>query len=225
MTILELIQAECRAKGINEKYAERIQKIFKIEKEDGIGTYVSMFKDNLLPDIETAEKTKADAEKAAREAAIAEYEKAHNLKDGKPIEEGGAPEDKFKGLDPAIKLLIENQNKQLDDMKKLIESNQKTVATTEKATKAKSLVSDAKLPESWLDRVNLDSEISLEDQVKALGDEYTKIQQTAIDEKVANGEYHVGSFQPKDRSEADWAKLMDSDVTPNNPGTVDLGLK
>ncbi|WP_071145758.1 hypothetical protein [Bacteroides ihuae] len=225
MTILELIQAECRAKGINEKYAEKIQKIFKIEKEDGIGTYVSMFKDNLLSDIETAEKTKADAEKAAREAAIAEYEKAHNLKDGKPIEEGDAPEDKFKGLDPAIRQLIENQNKQLDDMKKLIEGNQKTIATTEKATKAKSLVSDAKLPESWLDRVNLDSEISLEDQVKALGDEYIKIQQTAIDEKVANGEYHVGSFQPKDRSEADWAKLMDSDVTPNNPGTVDLGLK
>ena len=90
--------------------------------------------------------------------------------------------------------------------------------------------------EAWLDRieqtqdytlpyVDLESKTPIEDQVKILSDEYIKIQQDAINQKVANGEYHVGGFQPKDRSEADWAKLMDGDTNPNNPGTVDLGLK
>lgn len=225
MNILEIIAAALTKAGIDKKYAAKVKALFNIEKEDeNLDNYIKLFKDNILPDLQPQQPSQ-EAIQTAVQAAIADYEKKNGLKDGKPIEEPNPDEDQYKGLPPAIVKLIEAQNKQLEELKGLVESKSKETATAEKKATAKALVANAKLPESWLDRVNLESETSLEDQVKALSDEYTKIQQDTINEKVASGEYSVGSFQPKDRSEADWAKLMDGDTTPNNPGTVDLGLK
>ncbi len=51
MTILDLIKAACKTKGVPEKYAERIQKTFKIEKAEGMEAFVDLFKDNILPAI------------------------------------------------------------------------------------------------------------------------------------------------------------------------------
>lgn len=56
MTILQLIITACIAKGVPEKYAERIQKAFKIEKAEGLETFVDMFKENVLPAITEADK-------------------------------------------------------------------------------------------------------------------------------------------------------------------------
>ena len=39
MTILDLIKAACKTKGVPEKYAERIQKTFKIEKAEGMEAF------------------------------------------------------------------------------------------------------------------------------------------------------------------------------------------
>lgn len=226
MKIIDLIKKSLKEKGIDEKYALRIEKAFKVEKEENIAAAIESFWENVLPAIAEAETyTQKETEEAAKKNAIAEYEKKHGLKDGKPIEEPNPDEDQYKGLPPAVVKLIEAQNKQLEELKGLVETKSKETATAEKKATAKALVVNAKLPEGWLERVNLESETSLEDQVKALGEEYIKIQQDAINEKVASGEYSVGSFQPRDRSEADWTKLMDGDTTPNNPGTVDLGLK
>lgn len=86
------------------------------------------------------------------------------------------------------------------------------------------LLKAAELPEGWLPRIDVNSETAIEDQVKALTEEYTGIQQKAIDARVASGDFRPGSFEVKDRSVEDWAKLMDSDVSQNNPGKVDLGL-
>ena len=55
MTILDLIKAACKTKGVPEKYAERIQKTFKIEKAEGMEAFVDLFKDNILPAIQEAE--------------------------------------------------------------------------------------------------------------------------------------------------------------------------
>ncbi len=225
MTLIDAIKKGLKAAGIDEKYAQKVQKLFNIEKEDGLETYIQLFKDNILPDLQPSGQATQETIQASVNAAIAEYEKKYGLKEGKPIESPNPDEDKFKGLDPSVKALIEAQNKQLEEMKALIEGNQKKAATAEMSVKAKKLMEDAKLPENWLGRVDLESKTPIEDQVKILSDEYIKIQQDAINQKVANGEYHVGGFQPKDRSEADWAKLMDGDTNPNNPGTVDLGLK
>lgn len=48
MTILDLIKAACKTKGVPEKYAERIQKTFKIEKAEGMEAFVDLFKDNIF---------------------------------------------------------------------------------------------------------------------------------------------------------------------------------
>lgn len=41
------------------------------------------------------------------------------------------------------------------------------------------------------------------------------------------GDYAPGSVNLQDRSEADWAKLMDQSVdnSANNPGVVNLGIE
>lgn len=225
MKLIDFIKKTLKGKGIDEKHADRILKAFKLEKEEDVAGAVESFSENILPAIAEAEtKAQKDAEEATKKAAIEAYEKEHGLKGGKPIENPNPNEDKFKGLDPTVKAVLDAQNKQLEEMKELLKGNQQSASLAEKKTTAASLLKTAELPEGWLDRIKFDSDVKLEDQVKALGEEFVSIQQKAIDDKVASGEYTLGSVQLKDRSEAEWTKLMDSDVTPNNPGTVDLGL-
>lgn len=225
MKIIDLIKKALKEKGIDQKHASRIEKTFKVEKEEDVAAAIESFSENILPAITEAEtKAQNDAEEAAKKAAIEAYEKEHGLKGGKPIENPNPDEDKFKGLDPAVKAVLDAQNKQLEEMKELLKGNQQSASLAEKKASAVGLLKTAELPEGWIDRIKFDSDVKLEDQVKALGDEFTGIQQKAIDAKVASGEYTPGNAQMKDRSVEDWAKLMDSDVTPSNPGTVDLGL-
>ena len=80
MTIIDAIKKGLKAAGVNEKYAGKVQKLFKIEKEEGIDAYIALFKDNILPDLEDT----SIVEKAKKDA-VAEYEKTNGLKDGKPI--------------------------------------------------------------------------------------------------------------------------------------------
>jgi hypothetical protein len=225
MKIIDLIKKSLKEKGISEKHASRILKAYKVEKEEDVAAAIDSFAEDILPAITEAETAaKTAAEKSAKEAAIAEYEAAHKLKDGKPIEEHAPGAGDTKGLDPSVKALIEAQNKQLEEMKALIEGGQKKAGEEAKKTTAALLLKTAELPEGWLPRIDVNSETTIEDQVKALTEEYTGIQQKAIDARVASGDFRPGSFEVKDRSVEDWAKLMDSDVSQNNPGKVDLGL-
>lgn len=223
MTILELIKAQCRTSGVPEKYAEKIQSVFKIEKEEGIGGFVSLFKDNLLPDLQAGE---ASAKKA-KEDAIAAYEKEHGLKGGKPIENpnpNSTPQPG--GLSPEIQALIEAQNKQMQEMKELLTASQKKAETAERTVKAKALVTEAKLPESWASRLNFDSETPLEEQIKTLTEEYTQIQQDVINQAVARGDYAPGAVNLPERSEADWAKFMNGETGEGEKavGVASLGV-
>lgn len=229
MTILDLIKAACKTKGVPEKYAERIQKAFKIEKAEGMETFVDLFKENLLPAIQEAE---AEAKKAAEAVAVSAYEGKYNLKDGKPVEDPEGkdknPEEDFsKNLSPEIKALLDGMQKKIDDLSKNITTTLTTSAHEAKKDKASQLVKAAELPDAWLGRIDLSSETSLEDQVKILKEEYTDIQQKAIDAAVARGDYAPGSVQLPERSEADWAKLMNADanVNTNNPGVISLGIE
>ena len=77
MTILDLIKAACKTKGVPEKYAERIQKTFKIEKAEGMEAFVDLFKENIFPAIQEAEN---EAKTTAETAAVAAYEAKHGLK-------------------------------------------------------------------------------------------------------------------------------------------------
>lgn len=229
MTLVELIRAACKTKGVPEKYAERIQKTFKIEKAEGMEAFVDLFKENILPAIQEAEN---EAKSAAEAAAVSAYEEKHKLKDGKPVEDpegkgSKSEEDPFKNLSPEIKAVFDGMQKKIDDLSKNITTTLTTSANEAKKDKAAQLVKAAELPDAWLNRVDLASETPLEDQVKTLKEEYTGIQQKAIDAAVASGQYSPGSYQMPERSEADWAKLMDSDVNTNtnNPGVMSLGIE
>ena len=77
MTILDLIKAACKTKGVPEKYAERIQKTFMMEKAEGMEAFVDLLKDNILPAIQEAEN---EAKTTAETAAVAAYEAKHGLR-------------------------------------------------------------------------------------------------------------------------------------------------
>lgn len=225
MKIIDLIKAACKNKGVPEKYAERIEKTFKVTKAEEVESSIDNFKENLLPAITEAE---TEAKKAAEKAAVEAYEKQHGLKGGKPVEpeKTDPPKNDDPKLDPAIKALIEAQNKQIDELKGLITSSSKKVDNAEKAATAKKLLGVENLPEGWISRVQLESETSIEDQVKALKDEYVSIQQGVMDEAVKSGKYSPGFTAPKERSEEEWTKLMNEEgQKASNPGVVDLGIK
>lgn len=82
MKILAVIKAALKKAGIPEKYAAKVQALFNIESEENLENYVSLFKENILPDLEANEQGK----QSDIDAAIAAYEKKNGLKDGKPIE-------------------------------------------------------------------------------------------------------------------------------------------
>ena len=129
--------------------------------------------------------------------------------------------------DPEVKAYLESMKKSVDDMAKKVGDSITNSANEAKKEIVRKQLKDAGLPDSWLGRVDLASETSIEDQIKTLSEEYTGIQQKAIDDAVARGDYAPGSVNLQDRSEADWAKLMDQDVdnSANNPGVVNLGIE
>lgn len=228
MTILELIKAACKTKGVPEKYAERIQKTFKIEKAEGMEACVDLFKENILPAIQEAGN---EAKTEAETAAVSAYETKFNLKDGKPIEtkeETKTEDELLKGLSPEVKAYLERIEKKFEDSIKKVDTSISNSANEAKKEIARKQLKEAGLPENWLSRVDLAAETTIEDQVKSLSTEYTGIQQKAIDDAVARGDYAPGSIQMPERSEADWIKLMDQDTidtNTNNPGVVNLGIE
>ena len=228
MTIIDAIKKGLKAAGVNEKYAVKVQKLFKIEKEEDIDTYIALFKDNILPDLEstsTIEKAKKDA--------IAEYEKNNGLKDGKPIKSAKKTkktvkseddDEDFEDLPASVVKLLKAQQKQISELTASVSSVVSTVTTSTKQASARTLFADAKLPEKWFNRIDVNSETSVEDQIKELQEEYAEIRQSVIDDEVAGGDYKPNSYKPKERSEKEWLELMEDEEGANN-GTASLGLE
>lgn len=229
MTILDLNKAACKTKGVPEKYAERIQKTFKIDKAEGLEACVDLFKENILPAIQEAEN---EAKTSAEVAAVTAYEEKYGLKDGKPVKDpnkGNDPkeEDLLKGISPELKAYLDGMKKSFDEAMGEMKKSITTSADDAKKESARKLLKESGLPEDWISRVDIASEVSIEEQVKKLSDEYVGIQQKAINDAVARGDYSPGPVQIPERSEADWVKLMNGDVSVNNeaPGVVNLGIE
>lgn len=229
MTILDLIKAACKTKGVPEKYAERIQKTFKIDKAEGLEASVDLFKENILPAIQEAEN---EVKTSAEAAAVTAYEEKYGLKDGKPVKDpnkGNGPkeEDLLKGISPELKAYLDGMKKSFDEAMGEMKKSITTSADDAKKESARKLLKESGLPEDWISRVDIASEVSIEEQVKKLSDEYVGIQQKAINDAVARGDYSPGPVQIPERSEADWVKLMNGDVSVNNeaPGVVNLGIE
>ena len=236
MTIIDAIKKGLKAAGVNEKYAVKVQKLFKIEKEEDIDTYIALFKDNILPDLENT-----TAIENAKKDAISEYEKSNGLKDGKPIksakktkktvksedddEEDDKDEDEdFEGLPASVVKLLKAQQKQISELAASVSTVASTVTTSTKQASAKALFADSKLPAKWFNRIDVNSETSVEDQIKELQEEYAEIKQSVIDDEIAGGDYKPNSYKPKERTEQEWLKLMEDEESSDN-GTASLGLE
>lgn len=236
MTIIDAIKKGLKAAGVNEKYAVKVQKLFKIEKEEDIDTYIALFKDNILPDLENT-----SAIEKAKKDAISEYEKSNGLKDGKPIksakktkktvksedddEEDDKDEDEdFEGLPASVVKLLKAQQKQISELAASVSTVASTVTTSTKQASAKALFADSKLPAKWFNRIDVNSETSVEDQIKELQEEYAEIKQSVIDDEIAGGDYKPNSYKPKERTEQEWLKLMEDEESSDN-GTASLCLE
>ena len=236
MTIIDAIKKGLKAAGVNEKYAVKVQKLFKIEKEEDIDTYIALFKDNILPDLENT-----SAIEKAKKDAISEYEKSNGLKDGKPIksakktkktvksedddEEDDKDEDEdFEGLPASVVKLLKAQQKQISELAASVSTVATTVTTSTKQASAKALFADSKLPAKWFNRIDVNSETSVEDQIKELQEEFAEIKQSVIDDEVAGGDYKPNSYKPKERSEKEWLDLMEDEEGSDN-GVASLGLE
>ena len=192
MTILELIIAACKSKGVPEKYAERIQKTFKIEKAEGLEAFVDMFKENVLPAITEAEQA---AQQSAQAAAVAEYERTHGLKDGKPIQTppapGTPPAVDLTKLSPELQALFADQQKKLGDLTTLVTgmatSQQRASKLEVIRTKMKGKIDDDFL-EDYATRVNLDAE-NLDTEVEAKVKEFGVMKQKFLTKAVSEGNY------------------------------------
>lgn len=223
MTILELIKAQCKVQGVPENHAERIEKITGIteEKDGNIIAAVKNFKENILPAIQEAENS--------GKTAISEYEKKHNLKDGKPVEakkddEPGKVE-LPKDLDPSVKAMIEAQNKSIETLTGLVSGmvkSQKSISVLETVkTKLKGKVDD-KFIEKVAAKVNVDAE-DIDKEIETQITEFNDLRQSLIDEYVGKEYIPAGGSAAGDRSVSDWAKLMDNNDA-SETGVVDLGL-
>lgn len=236
MTLIDAIKKGLVAAGVNEKYAQKVQKLFNIEKEENLETYIKLFKDNILPDLEDT----SAVEKAKKEA-IAEYEKANKLKDGKPIDkkpngkkkkdddddEGDDDDDDdLSGLSPAMVKMLKAQQKQIAELTNSVTTLTTNISTSGKQASAKALFDESKLPEKWFKRLDVNSETSIEDQIKELQDEYAEIRQSSITEEIEAGNYRPHVSQPKDRTEKEWTELMNKeDGAGDSNGTASLGLE
>lgn len=238
MKILATIKAALKKAGIPEKYAAKVQALFNIESEENLDNYIELFKENILPDLSSNEQ----GNQASIDAAVTAYEKKYGLKDGKPIEksspkgkktkktkdeeEDDEEEDEdFGDLPPAFQKMLKVQQKQIETLTGSISTLTKTVSDSSKTSSARTLFDNSKLPEKWFKRIDVDSETSVEDQIKELQDEYKEIRQTAVSEEVEAGNYRPFVAQPKDRSEKEWVELMNKEEgAGETSGVASLGI-
>lgn len=240
MKILATIKAALKKAGIPEKYAAKVQALFNIESEENLDNYIELFKENILPDLTTNEQSSQTTIQAAVKAAIADYEKKNGLKDGRPIEptkgkkgkrakvadEDDEEEDEedFGDLPASVAKLLKAQQKQISELTAAVTTVTTTVTTSTKQASAKALFAESKLPGKWFNRIDVNSETSVEDQIKELQEEYAEIKQSVIDDEIAGGDYKPNSYKPKERSEQEWAKLMEDEEGTSN-GVASLGLE
>lgn len=235
MKILATIKAALKKAGIPEKYAAKVQALFDIESEENLDNYIGLFKDNILPDLVSNEQ----GNQASIDAAIAAYEKQHGLKDGKPIatgktkktkkpkdneEEDEDEDEDLEGLPASVVKLLKAQQKQISELAASVSTVASTVTTSTKQVSAKALFADSKLPAKWFNRIDVNSETSVEEQIKELQEEYAEIKQSVIDDEIAGGDYKPNSYKPKERTEQEWLKLMEDEESSDN-GTASLGLE
>lgn len=188
--------------GIQKSYLEGVAENFSktITEESQIATTLN---EGVLSALKhSAELIQKESDRRATEAsqtAIANYEKKHNLKEGKAIEEKKeeeikveipaptTPEKKEEGTPEWAKALIES-NKAMTE--KITALEQDKILQSKKSEVQKAL-EGSKLPdnlkEKWAGRVDVDSETAIEEQVKELETEYDELHTKIIGDHSGKG--------------------------------------
>lgn len=186
-----------RLVGVSKAYLEGVAENYSktITEESQIETIIN---DGVIAVLKhSADYVQSESDRRATDAtqtAVANYEKKHNLKDGKPAEGGGTP--------PNPPKPPEVDDKTPEWAKALIQSNEaltqkievleKDKATQTKAEKQAAALKGSKvLPEhlqkKWANRIDPDGETAIEDQVKELEEEFTETHKSIIGESSGKG--------------------------------------
>lgn len=173
--------------GIAASYAKTITEESQIETVLVDGVIDALKQSGAMVQSEST-RMSTDASKRA----IEEYEKKHNIKDGKvvspnppnPPTPSTPPEDA-----PAWAKSLIDSNKSLADKLEKLENEKATQTKAQKASAAlqASKVIPQKLHEKWAKRLNPDSETSLEDQVKELETEFNELHTDIVGSTVGSG--------------------------------------
>lgn len=220
--ILKAIKTALKKVKVDEKHAERVQKLFKIEKAEDIDGFVTLFKENVLPAIDEAGKS---ADETAAKKAVAEYEKKHNLKDGKTIETQIENPENMTDMTPEMKALFEAQQKSIKELTELVGGVVRTTTSAQRLADVKGKLKgkvDDKFIERVAGKVNLDAE-DMDAEIEAQVLEHNEYKQSLIDEYVG-GNYVPASGKEPQKSEKEWAEFMNADADEDKVGVVDLGL-
>lgn len=153
----------------------------------------------------------------ATRTAISNYEKKYGLKEGKPVN----PQEPKKPDTPPAPPEGENKEivklrEQISEMANLMSGLTKQVTVSQKVADAKAMFTKAQLPEKWFSRVDVTSETPVEDQIKALNDEYAELKQSVIDEQIRSGVVVPEISGGADKSVDDYKKLFDGNADDDN---------
>lgn len=212
--ILKAIKEALKKAGINEKYADRVQKLSKIEKVEDVDSGVTLFKENVLPEIIDAEK---EAAKTARKKAVEDYEKKHNLKGGKSVktEEENDDDDNdndddidIEGMDEKTKAFFKKQNKAISDLTDVVSKMVKTQMGTNTLQTVREKLKgkiDEKFIDKYAKRVNLEAD-DLDAEIENAVKEFTDDKQLFLNEAISSGNYTPASGSITDKDFDDYAK-------------------
>lgn len=203
-----LAALKTKFQGVQEATLERIatKKAETVTEEDQVQTVVDGMSYDDIIQSETDYRV-GQASKTAREKAVKEYEQKHNLKDGKPQTKKGDDDDED---DPpaggegeekvpkwAQKLIKENS-----ELKNTIQGITKSQEVGTKKQQAQALLEKSKIPENlrskWINRIDLESDTPLEEQVTELETEYVDLRQESINTAVKEGNLAPGSGAGKE---------------------------
>ena len=153
----------------------------------------------------------------ATRTAISNYEKKYGLKEGKPVN----PQEPKKPDTPPAPPEGENKEivklrEQISEMANLMSGLTKQVTVSQKVADAKAMFTKAQLPEKWFSRVDVTSETPVENQIKALNDEYAELKQSVIDEQIRSGVVVPEISGGADKSVDDYKKLFDGNADDDN---------
>lgn len=182
--------AALEAKGLGKGLADFIT----ITEESEIEGVVAKALESLKPrELTREEKLKDPEVQAETDRRVTEALKKRDAKldDKKPET---PPTDT-----PAWAQALIDQNKTLSEKITAIESNKITETKQQQAQKA--LQGSQLLPDSvktkWLNRIDLNSETSFEDQVKGFETEYSELQQTIVDSTPLSGSIPISTVNGK----------------------------